>query len=170
MPSLISTTDGLSSMEGSVHFCSEQVTERSLTESELSKLGFFVPRSGAQNLEEVGSSSSSLESSDSDLSYFLSEVHRGVVDVEMLGNGGPGFDTPSPVNVFTGQAEIVLESDGCSVTLSDVTEDELPNGSDSDLPNNPDSVIADDINSGFPNDNLVDNFFPSNPPAQFESI
>ena len=72
----------------------------------------------------------------------------------------------SPVNVFTGQAEIVLESDGCSVALSDVTEDDLPNGSDSDLPNDSDSVITDAVN----NDNLVEDFSPSNPPAQYGSI
>ena len=156
MPSLAST-GSMSSEEEDVHVCEEQMTGRSLTESELSKLGFFVPGRRARYLEEV-SSASSVESSDSDLSLFLAEANRGVVNVEMLGDGEPGIDIPYPVIRFAGQADVMLESDGCSMVLSDVTEDEGPDASD--------SAMIDAVNI----ENLVEDFSQLNPPTLNDSI
>ena len=70
------------------------------------------------------SSESSVESDASDLSLFMAEVNRGVVDFDMPGEDDLGVGMPYQMSGFAGRPSVNLDSTGNSVNFSDTTEDE----------------------------------------------
>ena len=106
MPSLASTSS-VSSEGDFVDFNEEEMTGRSLTESELSKLGYFVP--GRSYVDNV-SSEISVDSNASDLSLFMAEVNRGVENFPQ--QDPPSLNEADPVSVHDQFIEAITVSRG----------------------------------------------------------
>ena len=81
----------------------------SMTESVMEFMGFFNPRKIVQIEDEI-STSTSLNNDNSDLSLFLSEVNKGIVDIS-LNEEALDMDTPSPDMAGSGQRKSVVRDE-----------------------------------------------------------